>query len=302
MAIALARSFGRWNSDTDIRFTIVTDRPVAYRPTDLGWVNWHVVTTDSVGAGFTAKLQLDRLAPTDRSLFIDADCLCVRSLEPVFSAFEGHSVSVVGRQIHDGEWFGDVAGIARQLNIAGYPRFNGGIYYLERGETATRVYECARALLPRYDELGFVRLRGKENDEVLMAVSLVLQGQTAIPDDGSIMNTTLAAPGGVRLDVLKGDAVLLNPKTHPRHNDWYDLEVMQPALVHFPGEDVSSHPYRTEILALELVASSWPDSAARLYSRLFSEVPSLVAHRAREVLRPIYRRVFGARRMKPSSR
>ena len=302
MAIALARSFLRFNRDNGIGFTLVTDRPQSDRPAGLEAINWVETAPNQYGAGFTPKLHLDRLAPANHSLFIDADCLCVGSLAPAFAAFEGRKVSVIGRKVVDGEWFGDIAAIAARLGVDGYPRFNGGVYYLEPGETVTKVYETARALLPRYDELGFERLRGKENDEVLLAAAMALHGETAIAEDGTIMNTLLAAPGGLSIDVLQGRAVLRNPRSHPRHNPWYELEEMRPALVHFLGKDVAEHPYRTEILALDCVAAGWSTAAARVYAAIRSQLPFAAIANAKGVARPLYRSVFGTRRVRENAR
>jgi hypothetical protein len=51
----------------------------------------------------------------------------VGSLEQAFAGFRGHSVSVIGREISNGEWYGDVATICRKFNITASPRFNGGV-------------------------------------------------------------------------------------------------------------------------------------------------------------------------------
>jgi hypothetical protein len=302
MALALARSFLRYNRGNGIGFTIVTDRPVTERPADLIEIGWAQITPGEYGDGFTPKLYLDKLAPADRAIFIDADCLCVASLAPAFDTFAGRAVSVIGRRVESGEWFGDVAAIAHRLGVTGYPRFNGGVYYLERGEACSAIYDTAREILPRYDELGFVRLRNSPNDEVIMAAAMALHGAEAIPETGTIMNTLMAAPGGLSINVLVGHAVLRNPRTHPAHNAWYDLEEMRPALVHFLGRDVADHPYRTEILVLERVAAGWPDVAARAYATMRSKVPWILGQLAKNLARPLYRAAFGTRKVRPTGR
>ena len=302
MALALARSFLRFNRDNGIRFALVTDRPISDRPADLIEIEWIQIAKREFGDGFTPKLYLDRIAPADRAMFIDADCLCVASLAPAFDAFAGRAVAVIGRRIEDGEWFGDVAAIAARLGVTGYPRFNGGVYYLERGESCSAIYETAREILPRYDELGFVRLRSSPNDEVIMAAAMALHGAEAIPETGTIMNTLMAAPGGLSIDVLDGHAVLRNPRSHPAYNAWYTLEEMRPALVHFLGRDVADHPYRTEILVLERVAAGWPDAAARAYGTVRSKVPWVLGDLAKNLARPLYRAAFGTRGVRATAR
>jgi hypothetical protein len=213
----------------------------------------------------------------------------------VFDALRGYPVGVVGRRISEGEWFGDISRITSKLGIDGMPRFNGGIYYLERGQMCTDVYNTARKLRSDYDELGFVRLRGSENDEVLMSSALALHGVPSLVEDGTIMHTVMEAPGGVEIDTLSGKAILHNPKDHPNHFSWMPLERMEPAIVHFLGADPSDHPYRTEIRKLKLVARGRRAWVARSEAWLTSALPWLIARAARNGLRPVYHAVFGVR-------
>src|SRR4051794_20643482 len=129
LAIQLARSFEYWNSDNDIRFFILTDldEPI---PRGLRKTHKIAVAKGSLGKGFSVKLQLDRFLPAEATLFIDADCLCLAPLDFVFDRFSGHSVSVVGGIIADGEWGGDVAATCTAVGVASLPKFNGGIYYV----------------------------------------------------------------------------------------------------------------------------------------------------------------------------
>ena len=97
--------------------------------------------------------------------------------------------------------------------VSAVPRFNGGVYYLERGETCTQVYDTARALLPLYGEIGFELLRGAPNEELLVSLAMALHGQKPVAEDGTIMNSILAGPGGVvdgriiALDILPMEPV-----------------------------------------------------------------------------------------------
>ena len=137
-------------------------------------------------AGSHRKLLLDKYSPADECLFIDADCLCQRSIEWIFERFTGHAVSVVGGEVREGEWFGDVQAVCERVGVAALPNFNGAIYYLERGPKATAVYERARHLNSRYDALGLVRLRGQPNEELPLAIAMAQEECRAIPDDGTI--------------------------------------------------------------------------------------------------------------------
>jgi hypothetical protein len=301
MACALARSFRLWHCGSDIGFFLATDADRTSLPADLSDLNIIPLEPGQYGSGFSAKIHLDKIAPADQSLFVDADCFCVGSLAQAFAAFRGHSVSVIGREISNGEWAGDVEAICRKFSIPAMPRFNGGVYYLERGKVCERVYETARKLETRYDEIGFVRLRGHPNDEVLVSLAMALHGQKPIPEQGDIMNSLLAGPAGLELDVFKGHALLRNPKGHPRHNPWYKLEEMRPKLVHFLGSDINDHPYRREEMRLELVFSKgWPRWLATLRAKLFFSVPWLMRSKCKDLLRPTYHFLFGPRAVRSS--
>jgi hypothetical protein len=303
MAAALTRSFKLWHRDNEIEFFLATDRTPAQLPKDLAKINLIHLEPGQFGTGFTPKLYLDRIAPADLSLFVDADCLCVGHLGKAFARFSGHAVSVVGRVVNDGEWFGDVASICRTFDIPRMPRFNGGIYYLERGPLCQSVYNTARSLLPKYDDIGFRRLRGQPNDEVILSIAMALHGQTPVPERGDIMNSLLAAPGGIKIDVFKGNALLRNPKDHSQHNQWYELEELRPKLVHFLGSELNQYPYDREIARLRLVcARKWPIWLATAWTSLCISLPHYVAVQAKKLLRPLYHAAFGSRRVRISSR
>lgn len=295
LAVTLARSFRVWHRESNIGFAIATDI-AEHLPPDLDWVTVIPLEPGQYGSVFSPKLYLNEIAPAERSLFVDADCLCVASLEPAFEAFAGRPVATIGRVVTDGEWFGDVAAISAAFDVPGLPRFNGGAYYLERGEASARVFKTAQELEARYDEIGFERLRGKPNDEVLVSLAMAIHGIDPLPEDGTIMNSTLAAPGGVEVDVLGGHSRLLNPTGHPERNDWYAQDELRPALVHFLGSEIGRHPYRREEIRLaRRFASGWPGWAADVWAAATFSAPWLAQTKAKDVLRPLYHRVVGVR-------
>ena len=303
MAVNLARSFKHWHRDSSLRFVLATDQKHLIPP-DLLDIEIVELQPGQYGQGFSPKLHLDLLAPAEQNLFVDADSLCVGSLDPVFERFAGHAVSVVGMPISEGEWFGDVAAVCQRFGVAVLPRFNGGVYYLEKGEVSERVYATARELEPQYDEIGLVRLRNRPNDELLMAIAMALHNQTAIPDDGSIMSDPQACPGGLFIDVLRGSSRLINPPApHPQHQAWYPFIEAHPVLVHFLGHHVSIYPYIREELRLTLaVANKWPTWAADTWATLFCSVPHLSIRTIKNKLRPAHRQLFGVRPVSASNR
>jgi hypothetical protein len=302
MAVNLARSFKWWHKDSDIRFVLATDLKNLL-PQDLSDLEVIELQPGQLGQGFSPKLYLDTLAPAERTLFIDADCLCVGSLESVFDRFAGRKVSVIGKTITEGEFFGDVESVRRQFNLKYLPYFVGGIYYLEKGEISTKVYETARALEARYDEIGLVRLRGRPNEEPLMAISMSIHEQTPIIEDGSIKAEPMFYPSGMNVDVIKGNATLWNSPSHPLHCFTWSLTRANPLIVHFHCGNAERSPYTRECLKLEMVIEdNWNPFFANIYAFLKLSVPQIVIDFLKDTFRPSYRKIFGVRPVRLSER
>lgn len=295
MAIALARSFQWWHRGSDIEFCIATDSADALPP-DLEGVRVLRFAPGELGVGFSMKLKLDRLAPADQTLFIDSDSLCLGPLDALFDRFQGSGVSVLGAHVSEGEWFGDIARQCAHFGVPALPRFNGGVYYLERGALGTSVYDKARELEAHYDELGLVRLRGSPNEELLMSISMALHGCRLLEDDGHFYGDFFAHPCLEELDLLRGRVRLRNPpESHPAHRPGYPVRTIEPRIVHFLGDFTSKWPYRTEVRTLALVGRGVPPALARTLVRLGYRAPAKCGEALRDLLRPAYRRLFGYR-------
>lgn len=303
MAVNLARSFKWWHKNSLIRFFIATDQK-EHIPRDLQDIEIIELKPAQYGQGFSPKLYLDKLAPADQTIFIDADCLCTGPLEPAFDRFAGHAVSVVGGAISEGEWFGDVAAVCRQFGVSALPKFNGGLYYLEKCEERNRVYATVRELESRYDEIGLVRLRNRANEELLMAIAMALHNQKPIPDDGSISGNPLDCAGELSVDVVRGKSKLINsPQPDPMHRLWHPFAEARPLLVHFLGHHATTYPYKREELRLALaIARGWPIWAAYAWVALFCSAPLLVSRTVKNILRPLFHQFFGPRPVSISER
>jgi len=303
MAVNLARSFWLWNANNAIDFYIATDQ-AHFLPNDVKIYSKIIkLQPAEFGLGFSPKLHLDKIAPEGQTLFIDSDCLVYGSILPVFEKFKGHDVSVVGNYISGGDWFGDIGNICKQFGIGHLPRFNGGIYYLEKGETVNKIYNEARSLEKKYDKIGFVRLRNRPNDEVIMAVAMQLNQQQPIPDDGSILGEFVNFQSGIKSDLLNGFAELYNDPADAHYQENWHLTVSRPLIVHFLGHHNQIMPYVKEVKLLTyLFANKWPLSIAAFVTSIGVTVPQTIVSWLRNTLRPLYRRMFGIRMAKPSER
>jgi hypothetical protein len=304
MAEYLARSFLWWHPRSSIRFALATDLPECVPADVRARVTVIPLQPKQFGEGFSPKLHLDRIAPAQRTLFIDADCLLVGALEPLFERLRGRSVAVVGGSIASGHWFGDVTSLCQRLGVPSLPKFNGGLYYLERDAVAEQVYAEARRLEAQYDDLGLVRLRGRPNDELLMALAMARHGQTALPDDGTVMSDPQACRGGWKMDVLGGGAWMRNPPPpDPRHQDWYPFTDVTPVIVHFLGGYTEHYPYVREVLRLNLAQRrGWPVAAANAAAWVRCTAPHVAVRWFKDTFRPLYHRWFGPRRVRKSDR
>lgn len=304
LASNLARSFICWHDLTNVGFQIITDLDSHSLSQDLDWVDVIRIAKGSLGIGFSTKLQLDRLAPSEQTLFLDADCLICGSLEPVFNLFKGHCVGVVGSSISEGEWFGNIEQLRAKLNLGPLPKFNGGLYYLEPGECCSKIYSRARNLEPFYDDIGLVRLRGRPNDELLMSIALSEAGIQAMPDDGTILGDPQACPLGLKINVSQGTCVLVNPPPrHRLHQPWYPVRTIRPLVVHFLAYHTDQHPYRTQVLQLLMMQKfSLSPSLAWLAAELRFGLRARLIMSMKRLFRPLYRFFFGTRAVQPSKR
>lgn len=303
LAVNLARSFYWWHPDTAIIFKLITDRPDLI-PGDIKSKSMiSVIQPGELGEGFSPKLQLDKLADEGQTLFIDSDCLVFGNLDFVFDRFKKHDVSVLGGYIAAGEWFGDIGAICKQFGLPHLPKFNGGIYYLEKGPVATAVYSCARELEKKYDDIGFLRLRNRPNDEVLMALAMQLNGQTPVADDGTVMSDPQACQGDYMIDVIAGKRLLVNPPApHPLHQDWYPFQRISPVIVHFLAYYTEHFPYLREVYRLKKALHSKAGRANYLRALFFIEYPIRIKKFAKNTFRPIFKLLFGTRIVKKSAR
>ncbi|HEY4196016.1 MAG TPA: hypothetical protein VGM63_10800 [Mucilaginibacter sp.] len=303
LAVNLARSFLRWHADSDITFQLVTDQPHLIPSNLINKIQLITIKPGALGLGFSTKLHLDKLVSEGQTIFIDSDCLIFENLNSLFERFKGHDVSVAGNYIGDGEWFGDISRICERFNVAYIPKFNGGLYYLEKGDKADGVYQTARKLEEQYDEIGFIRLRNRPNDEVLMALAMQLHGQTPVIDDGTIMSDPQACRGGYKIDVISGRRWMINPQApHRLHQEWYPFYRVSPAIVHFLGHYTLHYPYKKEAYRLMKLAGKQLNILTELKALFTIQYPGQMKNSIKNLFRPVYHLLFGNRKIGQSER
>ena len=300
MAATLARSYHHWNRG--IPFILLTDHASTV-PADIeGLEGVQVVrkALESMGRGFSIKLFLDQLSPAAETLFIDADCLVTGPVEPVFERFRGQSVSTVGALQSEGEWFGDIDARCRQFDVESVPVFVGSVYYLKDDAISRQVFNQARALVPDYDELGFVRLRDVPNEEPLLSVGMALNGQEPLADDGLLKADAMNFENSIAVDIFSGTASF--DGTGSKKTSW-GVTHATPVIAHFNDTYTERPPYTREQSKLKRVyQDGWGKRTAAVYAWGRHQLPHAIISRVKDLGRPMYRALFGAREVQKNPR
>ena len=246
---------------------------------------------------------MDKLSPADKTLFIDADCLCFAPLESVFARFEGHTVSVIGKTIVEGDFFGDVRAIRQRFSLDYLPYFVGGIYYFEKSDLCTQIFDFARSIELKYDEIGLIRLRGRPTEEPLMAIAMSVHGQTPLLEDGTVKAEPMFYPSGIVVDVIKGYASLYNHKHDHCHAKVWGISESNPKIVHFHCSNIERYQYKSECFKLQkVIIEKWNYNLANMYAWLRFAIPELMIKSFKRMFRPLYQKFFGVRSIRKSER
>jgi len=192
------------------------------------------------GRGVIQKLQLYQYSPFERTLYIDSDCICMREFTEQLALLEGHAFTAVGSQYaypgcgQSETYLDDLDHTLEQLDISRFPKFNGGIYYFERGEAAEALFAKAHALFASREVFGLKDFdRAGPNEETIFALAMEVCRQACFRDHGRLMRTPLGVTGRIRLDPLEAGCSFKKGEI-----------IMRPALLHFCGPLVKTLEYR----------------------------------------------------------
>jgi hypothetical protein len=293
MAAALVRSYHCWNND--IPFVLITDHASSV-PEDLHRLDGVQILRrplQELGKGFSVKLYMDQLSPAEETLFLDADCLVTAPINPVFRQLRKWSVTTVGALKGEGEWFGDLEDRCTRFDVPAVPVFVGCVYYFKKDEAAKAVFETARDLVDRYDDLGYVRLRDLPNEEPLLSTGMALEGQKPIADDGSLKADAMNFDEEIQVDVFEGRSRFRGDGT--KQTSW-GVTTARPIIAHFNDTYAEKPPYTREREKLERVyKDGWSPKRASLYATVRRELPHRAVEMLKDVGRPLYRTLFGTR-------
>lgn len=303
-AANLAASFLLWNKNENIIFYLVTDSPQNI-PKEL---KTHreiiIVKSSNLGEGFSSKLDMYSYIKTDQTLFIDADCLVYGNLNPIFDKFEKVQFSTIGHNIYEGSNIGfckNVEDVMVNTEIEYFPLLCGSLYFFKKGEIAENIFLTAKKLLQNYNEIGLLKLRGVENEEPLLAISMAKNKQELLKDDGEIKADRMFYEH-LTSNVVKGKAKLWYT-SEPPVPEYSKNKTAKPVIIHFNASFTETHEYNAEITRLNLVFYMHINvELASIYANFRYVYPGLIIINLKRILRPFYRALFGIRKVSKSKR
>jgi len=299
LAENLLRSFHLWNWENDIQFLLVTDNAAFFAEyEDLPKINIKNISLDAADKSFTSKFKLFDNITADENIFVDCDCLIYKDLSFAFDLFKGKNFSAIGNTITSGNFFGDVKTMLEKFDIPAMPKFVGCLYYFKNNEVAKSIFNKASELKKEYDNLGFLRLMGKENEEPLLAVSMAIHKETLVPNNGEV-KVDMMYYEKVRSNVLNGYVKATGPITEITGCEHIPDEA-SPAILHFNDVFADEYLYQSDLYRLDHAGYKGPMLESMVWLRYTA--PEQFKRSVKSVLRPAYRYFLGHRKVRVSKR
>lgn len=298
LASNLLESFLLWNSNNEIRFTLVTDNPDFFHKYSSDRIFIKKIDLPTKDKNFTSKFHLYKYTDFNANLFVDCDCLIYRDLSEVFNALNTFNFTAIGTPVTEGNFFCDVKKVIERWSIASLPTFVGSVYFFKKNQTAANIFDTAIRLKEKYDEYGFIRLRDQENEEPLFALAMALsneqvyQGRLDIKCDAMFYQK-------LQTNVLNGqmNLVVMDQKTSSLYQNFDSKTAF---IVHFNADFSDSWQYRLETYRLR--QSKNYHFGKRLYAALFLKTLPLSMLIFKQSFRPLFRFIYGTRKIKTSKR
>ena len=251
MAVSLLRSVFHWSPNTSAAITLVTDLDEQLPPDLADRVR--IVPPRKDLEGHIAKLALYDLTVASSVIFLDADSLCIKPIDSLYSKLAGNPFVVFGDSVQDGHWWCEVAATCKRFGVRSLPRFYGEFYYFERNKIVQDIFRAAITLAADYDKLGFHRNRGHCNEELLFSITMAQAGLNVQPlpspitnpDRDGFISKLNSRRGSIR--VLKSGE--LSIQSGPNG----------PSVVHFFASGSNLSPvYRREMFRINMCAHAVP--------------------------------------------
>ncbi len=217
----------------------------------------HIPLNPDFGKDFAQKLRLPQYSPFEQTIFVDSDCLVIRSLDHVWDMFAGLPVGVLANRRAEGPnpFHPDLAALLRRLDRPSIPIFNGGLYYFDNSAAAHDIYARARQIMDTYDDWGLRRLGNRANEEPCLMIPFTQDSLRFPPDDGSVMRHTFHFFGPLHVDVLRQKASFFCRDLDRR---------VEPAILHLLAPLCEGFHYRRECAKMRLHRMGLPRGVASM--------------------------------------
>jgi hypothetical protein len=219
-ARGLTLPFAVVTDSTDKQFCALFDLVIPYRK--------------EYGRGVEQKLYLDRYAPFDCTIFVDADSLFFGNPDAVAAYYADKPGFVVRSSgyVDRGERYYALKDVGQFLDACAVnrlPRFNSGLLAFDRTDAARAVFEKARAIFAMRETNGLKEFKtAAVADEPVFAAALASCAAAVYPEDGTFL------------------AVMSDEKRA--------LDSVSAAVVHFNIFQQDSYVYARERLRLRFAA------------------------------------------------
>ncbi|HET6226843.1 MAG TPA: hypothetical protein VFF27_11230 [Bacteroidia bacterium] len=239
MAYTIAMSIKLSNPETSL--ALVTDST----DPELKKYYHHIIPIDpAFGTGFSQKIQMYTYSPFKKTMYIDVDCMVIQPIDFLWKLFDKHQVSVIGKKIFSGTFIGTTIEALKQHYSFDYlPTFNGGVYYFEKSDLASKVFKLAQEIFyQKYDTLNLWKFNGQPGDEPAMAIAMGVFQIQPVEDNRKGMYTPVGQTGIFKMDALSGYCEFY------KHG-----EKVMPAIMHFGGGYPEAFHYQREQVKIKLV-------------------------------------------------
>ncbi len=298
LAKNLIASFLHWNKHNEITFILLTDQHNFFSNLIHPKVTIKQIELSQIDKSFTSKFHLFENADSENQLFVDCDCLIYKDLSPVFEELKEFNFTAIGTLQRKGHFFCDIPSVLNTWSVNELPVFVGSVYFFKKNPIAHAIFEKALELKTQYDEFGFVRLRGKENEEPLFALSMALYGEK-VYSGNLVIKCDAMFYRSIRSNVLKGTCNL-NGVEADYAGIYKNSSTDETFIIHFNADYADSWIYKMEAYRLKHQDrySFWK----RLYATTFIEGAGKAKILFKQFFRPLFHWVFGFRKIKETKR
>jgi hypothetical protein len=204
--------------------------------------HFSLLSEDPRFAGVMNKLRLFPASPYERTMYVDADCLLIKSdIDVYWDMARAHPFAITGAKRTQGKWKGvDVAELLRQERAPYLVQMNAGVFCFDKSAAAADLFAGLNDFyLRRMDHLGVGLHHGKQtqNDEIYIGLWMGLNGLEGC-GGGFGGNTWMASTWGafgMTLKPERGVSVIrkLNRSILGRPNPIGGWARLSPSFVHF---------------------------------------------------------------------